>query len=72
MIDPIELELDAPAPTYRPRVIDGGVVGLDVERFAQTIALLENYVDSLLAADGPPTMDPWIDDEDLETRVSCL
>jgi hypothetical protein len=72
MIDPIELEPDAPAPTYRPRVIDGGAVGLDVERFAQTIALLENYVDSLLAADGPPTMDPWIDDDDLETRVSCL
>jgi hypothetical protein len=72
MIDPIELEFDAPATTYRPRVIDGGVVGLDLERFAQTMALLENYVDSPLAADGPPTMDPWIDDEDLETRISCL
>jgi hypothetical protein len=72
MIDPIELEFDAPATTYRPRVIYGVVVGLDVERFAQTMALLETYVDSLLAADGPPTMDPWIDDEDLETRISCL
>ena len=72
MIDPIELESDAPATTYRPRVIDGGGVGLDVERFAQTMALLENYVDSLLAADGPPTMDPWIDDEDLQIRISCL
>jgi hypothetical protein len=72
MIDPIELEFDAPAPPYRPRVINGGAVGLDAERVAQTMALLENYVDSFLAADGPPAMDPWIDDEDLETRVSCL
>ena len=72
MIDPKELELDAPGPAYRPRVIDGGVVGLDVERFAQTIALLEDYVDSLLAAEGPPPMDPLIDDDDLETRVSCF
>jgi hypothetical protein len=71
MIDPIELEFDVPAPTYRPRVIEGGVVGLDVERFAQTMALLENYADTLLAVDGP-MMDPWIDDEDLETRVSCF
>jgi hypothetical protein len=71
MIDPIELEFDAPTPSYRPRVIEGGVVGLDVERFAQTMALLENYADTLLAIDGP-MMDPWIDDADLETRVSCF
>jgi hypothetical protein len=72
MIDPIELEFDVPAPAYRPRVLEGGAAGISVEHVARTMALLENYVDSILAADGPPMMDPWIDDEDLETRVSCL
>ena len=69
MLDPIELEFDPPAAAYRPRVIEGG---LDLERFAATIAMLEHYVDSLIVADGPPAMDPWTDDGGLDIRLSCL
>ena len=69
MLDPIELEFDSPAIPYRPRVIEGG---MDLDRFAATIAMLEHYVDSLIVADGPPTMDPWIDDDDIGVRLSCL
>jgi len=72
MIDPIELEFDASATAYRPRVIDGGVVGARRRALRPDHGALENYVDSLLAADGPPPIDPWIDDEDLEARISCL
>ena len=69
MLDPIELEFDAPTTTHRPRVIEGG---MDLDRFAATIAMLEHYVDGLIVADEPPAMDPWIDDEDIELRLSCL
>lgn len=72
MIDPIELEFDSPSDRYRPRVINGGALPLEVERFAATMAMLEHYVESLIVADGPPTMDPWIDDGDIDVRLACL
>ncbi|HXA41939.1 MAG TPA: hypothetical protein VNV65_03390 [Candidatus Solibacter sp.] len=45
---------------------------MDLDRFAATIAMLEHYVDSLIVADGPPAMDPWIDNDDIDVRLSCL
>lgn len=73
MINPTELETRGErSQPYRPTVLDGGAMNIDLKRLTETMAMLENYVDSLLAAEGPPAMDPWIDDEDLATRMSCL
>ncbi|MEA2645533.1 MAG: hypothetical protein QOE92_616 [Chloroflexota bacterium] len=45
---------------------------LEVERLHATMVVLEDYVDSLLAAEEAPAMDSWIDDVDLELRVVSL
>jgi hypothetical protein len=45
---------------------------LDIDRLSQTMAMLEDYVDGIVALQGAPGMDPWVDDVDLETRMACL
>jgi hypothetical protein len=73
MINPLAHEIEAPPrQAQRPRVLQGGAIALDIEHLSQTMAMLEDYVDGVLALDGPPGMDPWVDDLDLETRMACL
>jgi hypothetical protein len=72
MIQTAELTPGAPGP--RPlnvRVIQG-VTELDLERFAETLAMLESYVDGVLAATELPAMDSWIDDEVMDVRLASL
>jgi hypothetical protein len=73
MINPLAHETPALArQAPRPRVLRGGAAALDIDRVSQTMAMLEDYVDSILALQGAPGMDPWVDDVDLETRIACL
>ena len=73
MINQLAQEIAAPARrATRPRVLEGGATALDIDRLSQTMAMLEDYVDSVLALEGAPSMDPWVDDVDLETRMACL
>lgn len=59
-----------------PRPLKAGVIQggkeLDLERFAETLAMLESYVDGVLAATELPAMDPWIDDEVMDVRLASL
>jgi hypothetical protein len=62
--------------TTRPRqvkvkVIQGGRE-LDLERFAETLAMLESYVDGVLAAAGLPAMDPGVDDQVVDVRLASV
>ena len=73
MINPLAQENESPGRhAYRPRVLQGGAAALDIDRLSQTMAMLEDYVDSVLTLEGAPGIDPWVDDVDLETRMSCL
>lgn len=56
---------------FSPRVLEGGML-FDVERLTQAMAMLEGYVDSMLAAYEPPALDPYIDEEDIRLRVASL
>ena len=60
-------------PARRPvvRVIQGGKE-LDLERFAETLAMLESYVDGVLEAAELPAMDPWVDDQVMDARLASL
>jgi hypothetical protein len=58
-------------PTFSPHVIEGGLM-FDVERLSQTMAMLEGYVESMLAAYEPPAKVPYIDEEDIRLRVASL
>ena len=53
------------------RVIQGGKE-LDLERFAETLAMLESYVDGVLEAGELPAMDPWVDDQVMDVRLASL
>lgn len=55
----------------RVRVIQGARK-LDLERFAETLAMLESYVDGVIAATELPAMDPWVDDEVMDVRLASL
>ncbi len=68
----IQAEQLAPSPR-RPvvRVIQGGRE-FDLERFAETLAMLESYVDGVLEAGDLPSMDPWIDDQVMDVRLASL
>jgi hypothetical protein len=56
--------------TFLPRVIDGGVTQLKIRQLTETIARLEDYVESLIAAEGLADMDPWVDDEVDDLRLA--
>jgi hypothetical protein len=71
MINPLAPETEAPLRP-RPRVLEGGAAALDMDRLRQTMAMLEDYVDSVMSMDGAPGMDPWVDDVDLEARMVSL
>jgi hypothetical protein len=49
-----------------------GGQGLDIERFAGALAMLESYVDGMLAANELPAMDPWVEDEVTDARLASL
>jgi hypothetical protein len=51
--------------SFIPEVLDGGV-SLDINRLAQTMAMLEDYVDSMLAMDDPRPGSPWIEEESIQ------
>jgi hypothetical protein len=73
MINPLAPEIEAPArPAPRPRVLQGGAAALDIDRLRQTMAMLEDYIDGMLALEGAPGMDPSVDDIDLENRIACF
>ena len=61
-----------PAPR-RPviRVIQGGKE-LDLERFAETLAMLESYVDGVLEAEELPASGTWIDHQEMDARLASL
>lgn len=60
-------------PPRRPvmRVINGGKE-LDLERFAETLTMLESYVDGVLEASELSAMDPWVDDQVMDVRLASL
>lgn len=68
----IQAEQLSPRP-HRPvmRVIHGGKE-LDLERFAETLAMLESYVDGVLAAGELAAMDPWVDDQVMDVRLASI
>jgi hypothetical protein len=43
---------------------------LDFERFAETLAMLESYVYGVMAAAELPAMDPWVDDQVRDVRLT--
>jgi hypothetical protein len=69
----IQVEQLTRQPVRRPiiRVIQGGKE-LDLERLAETLAMLESYVDGVLEAAELPAMDPWIDDQVMDARLASL
>jgi HPt (histidine-containing phosphotransfer) domain-containing protein len=73
MINTLAQEIQTPPrQSPRPRVLKGGAATLDMDRLSQTMALLEDYVDSMLTLESGPRMDPWVDDVDLEARMASL
>ncbi len=52
MIDPKRDRDPVTRPSFIPHLRDGGL-SLDVEHLAQTMAMLEDYVDAMLALDDP-------------------
>ena len=73
MINTLAHEIQAPTrQSPRPRVLKGGAARLDIDRLSQTMALLEDYVDSMLTLESGPAMDPRVDDVDLEARMASL
>ena len=68
----IQAEQVSPRPR-RPvmRVIHGGKE-LDLERFAETLAMLESYVDGVLAAEELAATDDWVDDQVMDVRLASL
>ncbi|MDQ6747257.1 MAG: hypothetical protein M3010_04010 [Candidatus Dormibacteraeota bacterium] len=64
--------------TATPRVPSTGAVparetaGLDIERFADALTMLELYVDGMLAATELPAMDPWVDDQVMDARLASF
>jgi hypothetical protein len=69
----IQVEQLTRQPVRRPiiRVIQGGKE-LDLERFAETLAMLESYVDGVLEAAELPAQDPWVDDRVMDARLASL
>ena len=60
-----------PRPSFIPQLLEGGL-SLDVERLAKTMAMLEDYVDTMLAMDDPRPGSPWIEEESIQLRVASL
>ncbi|MEA2682562.1 MAG: hypothetical protein QOK05_890 [Chloroflexota bacterium] len=71
MIQTEELNYGAPRPRPKVRVIQGGRE-LDLELFSETLAMLESYVDDVLATNELPAMDPWVDDQAMDVRLASL
>ncbi|MDP9325648.1 MAG: hypothetical protein M3O87_03830 [Candidatus Dormibacteraeota bacterium] len=58
-------------PSFIPTVRDGGLT-LDLERLSQTMAMLEDYVDTMLAMGDPLPGSAQIEENDLKLRVASL
>lgn len=62
--------------TTRPRRVKARVIEgrgeLNLECFAETLAMLESYVDDVLSAAELPAMDPWVDDQVMDVRLASL
>ena len=62
----------ATAAGFRPRVLEGARFQVDVGRLEATMAVLEDYVESMLAAEEGAAMDSWLEDLDVELRMVSL
>ena len=58
-------------PRFTPRILNGGLL-LDLERLAATMAVLEDYVDTLIALGEPLLSTTRIGEEELQLRVASL
>ena len=56
--------------TFLPRVIEGGATQLKIRQLTETISRLEDYVDSMIEAEGLADMDPWTNDEIDDLRLA--
>ena len=71
MINPNNDRETPTRPSFIPEVLDGGV-SLDINRLAQTMAMLEDYVDTMLAMDDPRPGSPSAEEESIQLRVASL
>jgi hypothetical protein len=72
MIQVDQLKRTSPRRAVSMKVIQGGQGSLDIERFAEALTMLEFYVDGMLAATELPAMDPWVDDQVMDVRLTSL
>ncbi|GAC1328354.1 MAG: hypothetical protein NVSMB17_03660 [Candidatus Dormibacteria bacterium] len=70
MINP-KSTFEGPARPRSFRVIQGGQE-FDLAKFADTLTMLESYVDSMLLANDLPAMDPWTDEDMLDARLASI
>jgi hypothetical protein len=71
MINPKPEQDRGPRTGFSPRILNGGLL-LDIERLTRTMAILEDYVDSMMALDEPLPQGPRIEEEELQLRVASL
>jgi hypothetical protein len=71
MINPDSETETVNRPSFAPRILEGGLT-LDLERLTKTMAMLEDYVDGMLALDEPLPLDPVIEEAEIQLRVASL
>jgi hypothetical protein len=58
-------------PSFIPQVLEGGLA-LDIDRLTRTMAMLEDYVDIMMAMDEPLPGSPRVEEDELRLRVASL